>query len=904
MINRFFKKILRSAAVGTICALCLFAQTVVVYAQGSITISSDYLHLYVGDERHFTINANNAVGSVDIVSSNEEIASVDQESVWLDNNSAVITVRAKKAGICNISVKVVDGATYDEEVIASTYTITVEVTNDLGPQEVNVPTADHDSGEVSEGTKIALNCSTPDAIIHYSFNGGEYKVYEDELVISKDLLNDEDMIELDIYASKEGNYIDSGHFSYSYTIKEKEEDYGDLLPEDREEYDDAAKIPEGFWISGLKDYDYTGKAIKQENIRVFYHTVLLTEKKDYTVSYKNNINASNKGASIIVNGRGNYSGSFTDSFSIKALDLSDAVTDDQTLKYSETKAQNILSKIVLYGKTLRKNTDYTLSLEKLDKGTEAGVYAIQAEGKGNYTGTVSFNVYVTDKKPISEVATAAIKNITYDGTEHRPEVIFREFVLNKEKIQLREGIDYTVEYDEDCTNAGTHRIVVRAKGNSSYVAGTKVLTYRIIGINLSSYNNADLSTKVYTGEEIFQTDPRLYKKVKNGTSTVKEYLEPEGNYTYAYSNNIKAGTATIVYTGINGYTGTIKKTFKITQTSLEGATVSMNSSYEYEKGGVCPDPVVNYKGIQLIKDVDYKVTYKNNNKINDNSNSRSLTSLTISGKGNFTGTLNKQFVITAKDLTEVVINAEDCTAGKVKASIKLYDTNGKNLSSSDYYVSKVCYDENVKLSNGTQRYKGEPIYKSDSIPANTVLRAYVKGKGSYTGARSVLFKTYEKRISGVTAVTAAQEYTGKEITLSKDDIVLKSGKTVLSKNDYDIIGYKNNVNRGNAFVTIKGKGIYGGTKDIRFVIGNKSMNLKIVFDGNGASSGRMTDQVMNAPLALRANGFKKTGYRFEGWSTEKNGASISFTDKEVYPYLRNDAGKTIVLYAVWSKIEQ
>ena len=58
---------------------------------------------------------------------------------------------------------------------------------------------------------------------------------------------------------------------------------------------------------------------------------------------------------------------------------------------------------------------------------------------------------------------------------------------------------------------------------------------------------------------------------------------------------------------------------------------------------------------------------------------------------------------------------------------------------------------------------------------------------------------------------------------SSNEIVVKMGKTVLTTDDYEIIGYSNNVKKGTATVTIKGKGNYGGTKAVKFTIQAKKM---------------------------------------------------------------------------------
>ncbi|WP_087064314.1 leucine-rich repeat protein [Intestinibacillus massiliensis] len=71
---------------------------------------------------------------------------------------------------------------------------------------------------------------------------------------------------------------------------------------------------------------------------------------------------------------------------------------------------------------------------------------------------------------------------------------------------------------------------------------------------------------------------------------------------------------------------------------------------------------------------------------------------------------------------------------------------------------------------------------------------------------------------------------------------------------------------------------------------------KIVFDGNGATSGSITEQEIaeGTTANLTANSFTKTGYTFSGWNTEANGAGTSYDDQATAP-----TGNT-TLYAQWT----
>jgi len=98
-----------------------------VFASGSIAPSTRSLSITKGGTATFTISANNAVGKVDISSSNSGIATVNRSSEWLENNSVTVTVTGISAGTTTINVRLSDAATFDEEELSGNYSITVTV---------------------------------------------------------------------------------------------------------------------------------------------------------------------------------------------------------------------------------------------------------------------------------------------------------------------------------------------------------------------------------------------------------------------------------------------------------------------------------------------------------------------------------------------------------------------------------------------------------------------------------------------------------------------------------------------------------------------------------------------------------------------------------------------------------
>ncbi len=94
------------------------------------------------------------------------------------------------------------------------------------------------------------------------------------------------------------------------------------------------------------------------------------------------------------------------------------------------------------------------------------------------------------------------------------------------------------------------------------------------------------------------------------------------------------------------------------------------------------------------------------------------------------------------------------------------------------------------------------------------------------------------------------------------------------------------------------------------VIGNVTLyagfrpnNYTIHFDGNGKTSGTMSNLAMKYDTAanLTANAFRKTGYVFKGWATSAGG-TVVYTDGQNVNNLTTADGKTVTLYAVWEQV--
>ena len=77
----------------------------------------------------------------------------------------------------------------------------------------------------------------------------------------------------------------------------------------------------------------------------------------------------------------------------------------------------------------------------------------------------------------------------------------------------------------------------------------------------------------------------------------------------------------------------------------------------------------------------------------------------------------------------------------------------------------------------------------------------------------------------------------------------------------------------------------------------------VAFDGNGSTSGAMSNQsfTFDDTRALKKNTYTMLGYNFTGWNTERDGSGTSYIDEQLVNNLTTVANSTITLYAQWTE---
>ena len=677
-------------------------------------------------------------------------------------------------------------------------------------EELLMPSSNLRSGmQIEKGTAISL-FSEENADVYYTLNGEEPGM--DSMIYTHPIVVEEETT-IKAMAVKTG-FKNSQVAIFHYTVAEKGSLWGEVEPEDIPE----EGIPDGMWIAGVKDVVYTGQPIKQD-IRVYDGKTRLAEKTDYTLTYKNNTNAAEKGAekapSIIVTGKGNYEGKTTITFTILPqsieMDNEMIVADDLTVAFTG-KAQKPVPTVLFNGKKLAVKKDFVMTCKGSPTGsyTGEGVYEVVLNGIGNYTGSRVLNYTITKTIPISKVKVSTIKVQHYTGKKIEP-----EFTLKYGKDELKEGVDYFVTY---LNNVEIGKAAVLIEGIGKY-SGIRRTEFKIEGTAITKAKVTGLQNTVYNGK--LQTATPVLT-VKNGK---EEVILTEGvDYTVTYQNNKNTGNAKVIFTGINGFYGTMKKTFKITPFDLKTDTaeqfkVESGISTAFVKTGAVPKPVITFNGTVLTEGKDYTLKYANNKKVASAGDLKAPT-VTITGKGNFKGTRTVTFDIVPQDLSNLSMEAADRVfqnkAKNYTTKFNVLDSNSKKLAvKKDYEIVKYAYAD------------GSEVKDTDIIPAGTEIFVTVKAKegSGFTGELTGSYRIVQADIGKVAAKVTDQTYTGSAITPGKEEITLTMKKVPLTADDYEIVSYSNNVKKGTATVIIKGVGNYGGTKKITFKIKSKKVGF-------------------------------------------------------------------------------
>ena len=235
----------------------------------------------------------------------------------------------------------------------------------------------------------------------------------------------------------------------------------------------------------------------------------------------------------------------------------------------------------------------------------------------------------------------------------------------------------------------------------------------------------------------------------------------------------------------------------LSRISISKASVTLSTStYAYDGKAETPSVTVKVGGKTLKKDTDYTVSYSNNTKVG-------TAKVTITGKGNYTGSVSKTYSIknNFKKATVSGISTKAFTGKNITQSITV-KYNGKTLKNgTDYTVS---YSSNKNIGTATVK---------------------IAGKGSYTGTITKTFKINpaKQEIQKLTAKSKAffvdwaqkGSATGYEIQYATNSKFTSAKKVTITNNKTDkttiskLSGNKKYYVRVRSYTAVNGTKYYG-----------------------------------------------------------------------------------------------
>ena len=568
--------------------------------------------------------------------------------------------------------------------------------------------------------------------------------------------------------------------------------------------------------------------------------------------------------------------------------------------------------------------DFTFNGSDEVKETAAGTYpmGLQAEdfsnNNANYS-TVTFVVndgsLIINPKSIVPSDTNGIEvsnpsDSEYDGNPHVNPITVRDAKTNADLI---ENTDYTLTYSGDTTNVGTVTITVKGIGNYT---GEFTKTYRITPRPYTV--TTESAEKVYDGTPLTaggSIDGIVEGDVVEVHTTGSQTDVGESKNTYEL---VWKGARKENYQFKDETIGTLK----VTEQSIDPGKDPDNPNPSYV--GVQIDAPENQlydgKNHQWIPEVldkenqpltagkDYTVTYTDDSgeAKDDFTNVTGTIHVTISGTGNYTGSVTREYEITKRSvkltsetdekefdgmpLTRPVVTIEgdrfvDGEVSDVKAIGTVTSVEESPVANKITYVTHEAfkYDNyNIELNEGTLTITPKSI-----IP-----------DGPHTP---------DDKKTGITVENPADvKYDGKdhaEKPIVKDG---KTGVTLEEGKDYEVVYPTDIKNVGTVTATVNGKGNYDGSFEIKYNIlkrdvtftsatdskqydGTALTNGNVEITGDGFAEGE--GATFNVTGSITNTGSTENTFTYElnegtlasNYNIEANAGTLTITPKSIIP---------------------
>lgn len=506
-------------------------------------------------------------------------------------------------------------------------------------------------------------------------------------------------------------------------------------------------------LSAAAPLTYTGKAQKLSSIKLLDDTNTEIPAANYTVTYRNNVNAGLATVTLTGNPKKGYTGSISENFVIakKAVDVSGVAIADVVYNGAEQKPKVTVRGAKVgreFKVTYQDNVNVAYASDAdADRTpirgagavlTPAKNYQLQENGADIPAKTVPFRI-------LPAVITAAkCQDLYYDRTNAN----------NQATPALYAGkLAVPAENFSALTYAGTGSVSTRASRASVTVSGLKKDTEHHLNYKFKdgvsemtaqySLNKKPMQLLLLEGATDLPFAPNWAGKPiarKHAVSALMIYdTDAEGNklgsalnrndFTITYRKNTTVGTATIELKPNRGstadqyFTGSFKQTFRITPMELDNSSMMValaSSAYYYNGKEIKPKvQAIRVRSPYTYNHLlpkDYQLSYRNH--VN-----AGAAEMVITMKGNYSGTITVPFTIKKNSLNNAVVTMKPTAAPHRipdKLVVKLAGKLLKPVRGKDYYVT---------------------LHGADSVGN----RAYVEiiGIGNFTGMKRIYYTVSE-----------------------------------------------------------------------------------------------------------------------------------------------------------------
>ena len=509
-------------------------------------------------------------------------------------------------------------------------------------------------------------------------------------------------------------------------------------------------------------------------------------------------------------------------------------------------------------------------------GNDVGDYAVIPSGEkdqGNYEVTYQngkLTITKAEKFELHAALSAESRKKTYDG--NKLEGAATATVTEGTKITYStDGGETWSETLPSITDVGTLNVKAKAE-NKNYedVTVDYTLTVKHRKVTVTGNNG----NKVY-GE----ADPELTATVEGtlGKDTVEYTLsrkagEDVGTYPITASGKAEQGNYKVTY---------VAGTLTITSQSIDPGTdpEKPNPDYTGAKVNSPKDSVYDgkeHKWIPTVTDKsktlklgkDYTVEYSTS----DFTNVGTI-EVTITGKGNYSGTVKRSYKVTPKEYTVTTDSATKTYSGTALTA------GGK--------VEGIVSGETVEFTTtgsqtevGTSKNTYELVWKSAKATNYTLAKESI-GKLTVK-AKSIVPDDKDTPESEKTGITVNEpsdsKYDGKEHKEVLTVTDTKTGKELVAGTDYSVTYSSDLVNAGTVKVTVAGLGNYTGSFTKTYKITKRSVTLTSatvskVYDGSALT---------NTSITVSGDGFVEgegASYEVTGTQTEVGNSANAFEYK-------------------------